>query len=79
MFVTGGADQKMCVWDTNSIAMPVAVTVPFMEAIHALTLWAAPAALSLVAVASASPHLKLCDLRAGAGVALTFFGHHDAA
>lgn len=71
LFFSGGMDQLFCTWDTNTMTAVARCHVGAV--VHALA--ASPiAAHALVAVASRSHAVRLCDVRSG-GIAQSLIGH----
>ncbi|CAK0762328.1 hypothetical protein CVIRNUC_002946 [Coccomyxa viridis] len=75
MFVTGSFDQEIKVWDTNSL-VPVC-TFGLPDRVFALDMSRVAAVHCLIAVGSAEPQVKLCDLASGA-FTHSLVGHRDA-
>jgi len=63
MFVTGSFDSTVSVWDTN--AEQVARRFPILERVYSIRMSMCSQQHSLVAVGSADPKIRLCDLRTG--------------
>jgi DNA excision repair protein ERCC-8 len=72
LFVSGGADCAVKVWDANRLAVAAEWTLP--ARVHALAMSPAAAAHALVAAGVAGDAALLCDA-AGGGVALALPGH----
>ncbi|GBG32047.1 DNA excision repair protein ERCC-8 [Hondaea fermentalgiana] len=66
LFVSGGRDARVIVWDTNAF-VPVS-EFPLRQVIHAAALTPIPGAVTskLVACASGAPLVRLCDMSSGA-------------
>jgi DNA excision repair protein ERCC-8 len=73
MFVSGGCEGRVCVWDTN--AFSVAHSFPMGGVVHAARMSGVATTHALIAVGSAaSPHVRLCDINSGAA-SHTLLGH----
>ena len=61
MFITSGHDQRLLVWDSNTLT--IAEEFPIRRTVYCHQMSKPPS--TLVAVASGSNHLRLIDLKSG--------------
>lgn len=72
LFVSGGAEGRVGVWDTNSFTM--AHSFNLGGVVHAARMSSAATTHALIATGSASQNVRLCDLNSGA-FSHTLLGH----
>ncbi|GAB4816816.1 hypothetical protein N2152v2_003862 [Parachlorella kessleri] len=75
LFVTGGYDNEVKVWDTNSLAVAAGFTLS--GRVHAVAMSPCATTHCLVAVGQAKPQVMLCDVTSG-GFTHTLSGHRAA-
>ena len=75
LFISGGMDGKVLLWDTNTLQ--VAQTLEVGQGVHAVHMSSRAQAHQLIACASDSRDVRLCDPRSGA-TSHVLFGHRDA-
>ena len=72
LFVSGGAEGKVGVWDTNSFTM--AHSFSLGGVVHAARMSSCATTHALIATGSASQNVRLCDMNSGA-FSHTLLGH----
>eukprot|EP01108_Squamamoeba_japonica_P006843 TRINITY_DN5617_c0_g1_i1.p2 TRINITY_DN5617_c0_g1~~TRINITY_DN5617_c0_g1_i1.p2 ORF type:complete len:431 (-),score=215.99 TRINITY_DN5617_c0_g1_i1:30-1322(-) len=74
LFVSGSYDHRVCVWDAEN--MQVAASFDLRSKVYAVALSPIATTHSLVACATESSHVSLCDLSSGAATH-TLMGHSE--